>query len=260
LGAKRGTDMPSNKALQMEQRILKNGNIPRHIAIIMDGNGRWAKKRGLPRLAGHREGIRSVRDIVEACGKIGVQVLTLYTFSTENWRRPRDEVSGLMKLLVRTLKREIRDLMKNNVRVMAIGEMEDIPERIRKEFLEGIEATKNNTGLVLNLALSYGSREEILSAVRRIAADVRDGRLDPSDIDAPVFSSRLYTSALPDPDLMIRTSGELRISNFLLWQIAYTEIFITDMLWPDFRRQNLYEAIDNYQGRERRFGRVSEQL
>ncbi|MBN1895723.1 isoprenyl transferase [bacterium] len=252
--------MPSNKTLQLEQRILKNGNIPRHIAIIMDGNGRWAKKRGLPRLAGHREGIRSVRDIVEACGKIGVQALTLYTFSTENWRRPRDEVSGLMTLLVRTLKREIRDLMKNNVRVMAIGEMEDIPEKIRNEFLEGIEATKNNTGLVLNLALSYGSREEILSAVRRIAADVREGRLDPSEINASVFSNRLYTSALPDPDLMIRTSGELRISNFLLWQIAYTEIYITDVLWPDFRRQNLYEAIDNFQGRERRFGRVSEQL
>jgi undecaprenyl diphosphate synthase len=243
-----------------ESEILKQGNLPAHIAIIMDGNGRWAKKRGLPRVAGHREGIKSVREIVEVCGEIGVQVLTLYTFSTENWKRPRDEVSALMRLLIQTLRKEIADLMKNNVRVTAIGDLESLPEAVRNEFTEGIQATRNNTGLTLNLALSYGGREEILSAIRRIVSDVRDNKMDVDRINSESFSEYLYTADLPDPDLIIRTSGEFRVSNFLLWQAAYSEFYITDVLWPDFRRDELFRAIQNYQGRERRFGRVSEQL
>lgn len=226
----------------------------------MDGNGRWAKQRGLPRVAGHHEGVNSVRDIVEACGELDVEVLTLYTFSTENWRRPKDEVSALMKLLLRTLRKEIDDLIRNDVRLTAIGDLEKLPESARQEFVEGIEKTKNNKGLVLNLALSYGSREEILNAVRRIAEKVENGELPPSAIDQKMMDEHLYTVGLPDPDLLIRTSGEFRISNFLLWQLAYTEIFITDVLWPDFRRPALFEAIENYQSRERRFGKVSEQL
>ncbi|NQT26391.1 isoprenyl transferase [candidate division KSB1 bacterium] len=243
-----------------EKEILKQGNLPAHIAIIMDGNGRWAKKRGLPRVAGHREGIKSVREIVEVCGEIGVQVLTLYTFSTENWNRPRDEVSALMRLLIQTLRKEIADLMKNNVRVTAIGDLERMPEAVRKEFVEGIDATKDNTGLTLNLALNYGSREEILSAIRHVVADVQNNAMDMEQINSESFSKYLYTASLPDPDLIIRTSGEFRISNFLLWQAAYSEFYITDVFWPDFRRDALFEAIQSYQGRERRFGRVSEQL
>lgn len=242
------------------KRIQANGNIPGHIAIIMDGNGRWAKKRGLPRVAGHREGVKSVRDIVEACGELGVQVLTLYTFSTENWRRPKDEVFALMGLLVRTLRKEIDDLMKNNVRLTAIGQVENLPIDAAKEFLEGIELTRENTGLNLNLALSYGSREEIISCVRSIAQQVKTGQIDPDTIDEDTIQSHLYTAAIPDPEFLIRTSGEFRLSNFLLWQLAYTEILITDVLWPDFRRPHLYRAIDDFQRRERRFGKVSEQI
>jgi len=249
-----------SKFEEIKSRIMAKGNLPRHIAIIMDGNGRWAKKRGLPRVAGHREGIKSVREIVEACGELDIQVLTLYTFSTENWRRPKDEVNALMHLLIQTLRREIQDLMKNNVRLKAIGELDSLPNAARREFREGIEITHANTGLVLNLALSYGSREEIVSAVRSIAQDVRQGRLAPADIDIPLIDNRLYTAGLPDPDLMIRTSGEYRISNFLLWQIAYSELFISEVLWPDFRRKELYTAIEDYQRRERRFGKVSEQI
>lgn len=245
---------------KIKQSIQENGNLPRHIAIIMDGNGRWAKKRGLPRVAGHREGIKSVREIVEVCGELDIEVLTLYTFSTENWRRPRDEVNALMRLLIQTLRKEIQDLMKNNVRLTAIGELQNLPDAAHKEFDEGIELTRSNTGLVLNLALSYGSREEILSAVRSIAEDVRAGELDPASISQETIDKRLYTGEFPDPDLLIRTSGELRISNFLLWQIAYTEIYITDLFWPDFRREALYNAILEYQRRERRFGKVSEQI
>jgi len=242
------------------KRIQANGNIPGHIAIIMDGNGRWAKKRCLPRVAGHREGVKSVRDIVEACGELGVQVLTLYTFSTENWRRPKDEVFALMGLLVRTLRKEIDDLMKNNVRLTAIGQVENLPIDAAKEFLEGIELTRENTGLNLNLALSYGSREEIISCVRSIAQQVKTGQIDPDTIDEDTIQSHLYTAAIPDPEFLIRTSGEFRLSNFLLWQLAYTEILITDVLWPDFRRPHLYRAIDDFQRRERRFGKVSEQI
>lgn len=245
---------------ELQNRLKKRGNLPAHIAIIMDGNGRWAKQHGLPRIAGHREGVKSVRDIVEVCGELGIGVLTLYTFSTENWRRPVNEVSALMKLLLRTLRKELNELINNNVRLMAIGNIMRLPEEARDGFLEGIEETKQNTGLILNLALNYGGREEIVWAVRQIAEEVRAGKLKPGSIDADIVNRHLYTAELPDPDLLIRTSGEFRISNFLLWQLAYTEIYITDVLWPNFRRAGLYAAIEDYQGRERRFGKVSEQL
>lgn len=242
------------------KRLQSQGQIPGHIAIIMDGNGRWAKQRGLPRIAGHREGVKAVRDVVEACGELNVQVLTLYTFSTENWRRPKEEVSALMKLLLRTLQKEIEDLIQNNVRLMMIGEIETLPKDARSGIQKGIEATQQNTGLILNLALSYGGREEILSAIQKIVSQAKLGKINDEDIDAELIHQNLYTAELPDPDLLIRTSGELRISNFLLWQLAYTEIYITHVLWPDFRRQDLYKAIENYQSRERRFGKVSEQI
>ncbi|MCJ7811842.1 isoprenyl transferase [bacterium] len=242
------------------ERLLNRGQIPQHIAIIMDGNGRWAKQRGLPRIAGHREGIKAVRDIVEVCGELGIQVLTLYTFSTENWRRPKEEVSALMSLLLRTLRKEIDDLIRNNVRLMAIGDMDKLPQNARNGILEGIQATRQNTGLILNLALSYGGREEIISAIHRIVSQVNKGILKLEDINVDTLHQYLYTAELPDPDLLIRTSGEFRISNFLLWQLAYTEIYITDVLWPDFRRQDLYRAVEDYQSRERRFGKVSEQI
>jgi len=239
---------------QLQEKLKASGNLPRHIAIIMDGNGRWAKKRGLPRMAGHREGINSVRDMVEVCGQLGVEVLTLYTFSLENWRRPRPEVSALMSLLVGTINKEVDDLHRNNVQVRTIGHLEDLPSQARNGMLRAIKKTKRNTGLILNLALSYGSRKEILEAVQKIVQS------PPQEITEETISSHLYTSGLPDPDLLIRTSGEFRISNFLLWQLAYTEIFVTDILWPDFRRQELYRAIDDYQSRERRFGLISEQI
>lgn len=228
--------------------------IPQHIAIIMDGNGRWARQRNLPRIAGHREGINSVREIVRVCGELGVKVLTLYTFSSENWRRPRSEVSALMRLLLVTINREVRDLDNNNVRLTVIGRIQDLPEAPRKGILKGIENLKNNTGLNLNLALSYGGRQEILDAVNSLC------KSGAREVTAEEFSQHLYTAGLPDPDLLIRTSGELRLSNFLLWQLAYTEIYVTDVLWPDFRREELLKAVQAYQGRERRFGRVSEQL
>jgi undecaprenyl diphosphate synthase len=239
---------------QIQEKLKTSGNLPQHIAIIMDGNGRWAKKRGLPRMAGHREGINSVRDIVEVCGQLDVKVLTLYTFSLENWRRPRMEVSALMGLLVRTINKEVEDLNRNNVKVQTIGHLDDLPEKARKGMLQAIEKTQNNTGLILNLALSYGARQEIVEAVKKI--------LDkpPKELTEQTISSLLYTSGLPDPDLLIRTSGEFRISNFLLWQLAYTEIVVTDVLWPDFRRKELYKAIIDYQSRERRFGLISEQI
>ncbi len=240
--------------------LKRSARLPGHIAIIMDGNGRWAKQRGLPRVIGHREGIRSVRDIVEACGELGVKVLTLYTFSTENWRRPEEEVSALMKLLLRTMQKEIAELKKNNVRLFLSGDIRKLPPATQNAMLEGMSETEGNTGLVLNLALNYGSREEILHAVRQIAGLVRAGDLDPDHITAETIQSHLYTGLLPDPDLLIRTSGEFRLSNFLLWQLAYTEIVITDVLWPDFRRDHLYQAIQQYLSRERRFGKVSEQI
>ncbi len=236
------------------------GNLPRHIAIIMDGNGRWASQRNLPRVEGHRQAVKSVRDVVEVCGQLGIDILTLYTFSAENWRRPRSEVSALMHLLVSTLKNELDDLVKNNVRLITIGRLEDLPQRTRESLVYGTEKTRHCTGLTLNLALSYGGRREIQDAVRLISNKVLTGEMALEDIDEETVSGHLYTCDLPDPDLLIRTSGELRISNFLLWQLAYTEIYITDVFWPDFRRQNLYQSIRDYQKRERRFGRVSGQL
>ena len=235
-------------------------NVPKHIAIIMDGNGRWAKEKGLPRIAGHREGINSVRDITRICGEIGVKYLTLYTFSTENWNRPKKEVKALMKLLLNTIKNEIKKLHKNNVKFSTIGNISSLPEGTINGIKEGIDLTINNTGLNLILALNYGSRQEILEAVRKIIDEIKKGELDNTSIDQNVFSSFLDTKNYPDPDLLIRTSGELRISNFLLWQCAYTEMYLTNTYWPAFREEDLFKAILNFQDRERRFGKTSEQI
>jgi|TARA_B110000263_G_scaffold61713_1_gene53056 undecaprenyl diphosphate synthase len=247
----------------MSTQELKNinvDNIPDHIAIIMDGNGRWAKQRGLPRIAGHREGINSVRDITRICGEIGVKYLTLYTFSTENWNRPKKEVTALMTLLLSTIKNEIKELHKNNVKFSTIGNITLLPKGTINGIKEGIELTQNNSGLNLILALNYGSRQEILNAVRNIADAVKTGALESSSIDEGLFSSFLDTKKFSDPDLLIRTSGELRISNFLLWQCAYTEMYLTDTYWPSFREEELYKAILDFQNRERRFGKTSEQI
>jgi len=240
-----------------EQQILRKGSLPRHIAIIMDGNGRWARRRGLPRVAGHREGLKAVREVVKGCASLGVEFLTLYTFSVENWSRPAREVSALMKFLRETLRRETRELAENNVRLRVIGRTEDLPQYVNDEIERAVGALKDNTGLTLVLALSYAGRVEIVDATRKIAGQVRRGNLREKDITEDLFRSYLYTSGIPDPDLLVRTSGELRISNFLLWQIAYSELWITDTLWPAFRRKHLYQAIKEYQERERRFGRVS---
>ena len=247
----------------MIQSIKENaleGHIPVHIAIIMDGNGRWAKERSLPRVAGHKEGINSVREITRVCGEIGVKHLTLYTFSTENWHRPKAEVSALMTLLLKTISVEVRELHKKNVRFTTIGDLEMLPRSTQKGILDGIEITKNNTGLNLCLALNYGSRQEMVSAVQSIADKVKNGDLDSDEIDETIFSDALSTSEMPDPDLLIRTSGECRLSNFLLWQSAYTEIFMTDIYWPAFREDALMDAILDFQSRERRYGKVSEQV
>lgn len=242
-------------------KLLKNkileGDIPSHIAIIMDGNGRWARKRSLPRLAGHREGINSVREITRVCGEIGVKYLTLYTFSTENWKRPPSEVSALMKLLLNTIKIEVKQLHKNNVQFSIIGELDTLPKSTAKGLVEGVELTRNNNGLNLCLAINYGSRKEILDAVKSIAKKYKSGDIEINRINETYFNKELYTKDIPDPDLMIRTSGEFRLSNFLLWQSAYTEIYMTDILWPNFREKELIEAIYDYQNRERRFGRIS---
>lgn len=245
---------------KIQEELKRGGEIPTHIAIIMDGNGRWAKRRGLPRVAGHREGVKSVRDVVEACAQLGVKYLTLFAFSTENWRRPKEEIDTLMKLLIRTLRSETEKLHKNDIKLMAIGDIDSLPKEVRQELREAMEKTKNNKRMVLNLALSYSGRWEIIEAVKEIAKDVKRGKIKVEEIDDKLFSSYLNTAGIPDPDLLIRTSGELRISNFLLWQIAYTELYITDCLWPDFRRKHLYEAIRDYQRRERRFGMISEQI
>jgi undecaprenyl diphosphate synthase len=246
---------------QVEQSALrKSGAIPRHIAIIMDGNGRWAKSKALPRAMGHREGVRSVREIVEVCGMLGVGYLTLYAFSTENWRRPNSEVSMLMRLLVSSLRHEIDDLHKSNVRVMTIGDISKLPSEAQRELETAKIRTAGNTGLTLVLALSYSGRWDLLQATQRIAADIAARKLTPEAIEERLIDSYLSTAGIPDPDLLIRTSGEFRISNFLLWQLAYTEIYIGDCLWPEFRRKQLYEAIRAFQKRERRFGQTSEQL
>ncbi len=234
--------------------------LPRHIAIIMDGNGRWAKEKGQDRLYGHHEGVESVRNIVEACAELGIGYLTLYAFSTENWDRPVYEVAGIMELLVNTIRKEVNTLTKNNIRLHVIGDMNMLPPQAQREMDEAISITSANTGLNLVMALSYSARWEIVNAARKVAEDVTAGKLKPSDITQDVWQQYLCTAALPDPELMIRTSGECRISNFLLYQLAYAELYFTDTRWPDFRKENLYEAILNYQTRERRFGKTSEQI
>ena len=243
---------------ELRELINKNANIPEHIAIIMDGNGRWAKQRSLPRFAGHLEGINSVREITRISGKIGIKHLTLYTFSKENWARPQTEVSALMKLLLTSIRKEIKNLHENNVKLTTIGAFHDLPKSAREGIEEGIELTKNNTGLNLNLALSYGSRQEIMQAIQHIAKMVDSGKLKIDDINQEQFEDLLYTNKMPDPDLLIRTGGEFRVSNFLLWQIAYTEIYVTNTYWPAFREKELLEAIIDFQSRERRFGKVAE--
>lgn len=244
----------------MVKEQLNLQKLPQHISIIMDGNGRWAKQKGLLRAMGHEEGTKAVRDAVEGCAEIGVKNLTLYAFSTENWNRPKMEVDTLMRLLVSSLKKEIKTLTKNNIKLNAIGNLSTLPKKAQKELNEVIEKTRNNDHMTLTLALSYGSREEIINMVRGISEKVKSEEISPEAIDESIINEHLYTQKLPDVDLLIRTSGEQRISNFLLWQIAYAELYFTNILWPDFRRENLFEAIHNYQTRERRFGKTSEQI
>ncbi|WP_179412842.1 isoprenyl transferase [Mucilaginibacter sp. E4BP6] len=234
--------------------------LPQHIAIIMDGNGRWAKEKGKLRIFGHHNGVLSVRDVVEGSCDVGLKYLTLYTFSSENWNRPKLEVMAIMELMVSTIHKEIDNFMKKNVRLNAIGDLTMLPERCFKELKNAIDKTAGNTGLVLTLALSYSSRREIINAVKQIAGKVQAGTLSVDDIDEDVFENNLYTNGMPDPELLIRTSGENRISNYLLWQIAYAELYFTTKLWPDFRKEDLFEAILDYQKRERRFGLISEQV
>ncbi len=239
---------------------IKNQNLPRHIAIIMDGNGRWAKQQGKLRVFGHENGVHTVRHTVEQCVKLGLEYLTLYTFSTENWKRPKMEVDTLMKLLVSSLKKELPTFQENNVRLNTIGDISSLPKRAYRELLEVMEKTGSNTGMTLTLALSYGAREELKNAVIQISTKVKNNIISPENIDETIINTHLYTHDLPDVDLLIRTSGEHRISNFLLWQIAYAELYFIDVFWPDFREHHLVEAIKNYQNRERRFGKTSEQL
>jgi undecaprenyl diphosphate synthase len=234
--------------------------LPQHIAIIMDGNGRWAKKQGLVRAMGHEKGTKSVREVVEASAELGVKNLTLYAFSTENWNRPKLEVDTLMKLLVSSLKKEIKTLQDNEIKLNAIGCLDNLPAKALRELKEVIKKTASNTRMTLTLALSYGSREELTSAVKEISEKVKKGEISEKAIDESVINKHLYTRNLPDVDLLIRTSGEQRISNFLLWQIAYAELYFSEILWPDYRKEDLFEAIYNYQNRERRFGKTSEQL
>ena len=244
----------------IEDSIINKNNIPKHIAIIMDGNGRWAKAHSLPRIAGHKEGIDSVRAITKKCGDIGVKHLSLYTFSSENWHRPKNEVKALMRLLLLTIRHEIKDLNKNNVRLSTIGNMDDLPDDARKGMEEGLKITENNSGLNLILALSYGGRQEILKMAQSIAIKAVNGEIDPEKLSEGDIINELDTAKIPDPDLLIRTGGEQRISNFLLWQIAYSEIYVTDTYWPEFREKELLDAVEDFQDRERRFGHISEQL
>lgn len=229
-------------------------NIPKHVAIIMDGNGRWARKKGLPKIAGHRAGAESVKEAIKGARESGVKILTLYTFSTENWDRPKYEVAALFKLLENYIDKEARSLQENDIKLSVIGRVERLPETIREKLADVMEKTKDNKSLILNLALNYGGRAEIVDAVRKIAADLQSHKLKAEDIDENTFGNYLYTKDIPDPDLMIRTSGEMRISNFLLWQISYAEIYITDKLWPDFKKSDFKKAVADYQKRERRYG------
>ncbi len=239
---------------------IHSQNLPKHIAIIMDGNGRWAKEKGLLRVFGHENGTKSVRTTVESCAELGIENLTLYAFSTENWNRPKLEVKTLMQLLISSLKKEMSTMQKNSIRLNAIGNLEHLPTKVRKELLHVIDKTKDNTRMTLTLALSYGSRDELVNATKQICNKVKNNIISAENIDETLINQHLYTQNLPDVDLLIRTSGEKRISNFLLWQIAYAELYFTDVFWPDFTNENLYEAIINYQKRERRFGKTSEQL
>lgn len=241
------------------EKLLKD-KLPKHIAIIMDGNGRWAKKRSFDRIRGHQEGIESARAVVKCCRELGIQVLTLYAFSLENWSRPAIEIKALMELLKRYLKSELSELIKNNIRLKVIGDTYILPEDVWKMVSEAVQKTAANKGMILNIALSYSGRNEIVQAVRKISRDLQDGKITSDQISEDTFEQYLFTAGLPDPDLLIRTSGEYRISNFLLWQIAYTELYVTDVLWPDFRKDNLILALLDFQKRERRFGLTHEQI
>lgn len=243
----------------MEKEIDKN-NLPKHLAIIMDGNGRWAKNQGMLRVFGHEKGTKSVKQTVENCAKLGIDFLTLYAFSTENWNRPKIEVDTLMKLLVSSLKKELKTLQSNNIKLNAIGNLDNLPTGVRKELTEVIEKTKANTRMTLTLALSYGARDEIINAVKIISEKVKNNIISVDTIEESIINQHLYTQNMPDVDLVIRTSGEHRISNFLLWQIAYAEFYFTDVLWPDFNEEELHKALLSYQKRERRFGKTSEQI
>jgi undecaprenyl diphosphate synthase len=245
--------------MSLKDQIVKE-KLPNHVAIIMDGNGRWAKQKGLVRVIGHENGTKAVREAVEASAELGIKNLTLYAFSTENWKRPKLEVQTLMKLLVRSLKKEIKTLQDNNIKLSAIGCLKDLPNKAYQELQDVIEKTKDNTNMTLTLALSYGSREEIVKVIKELSLKVKNNIISPESIDESIINKHLYTQNLPDVDLLIRTSGEQRISNFLLWQIAYAELYFTDILWPDFKKENLYKALITYQNRERRFGKTSEQL
>jgi undecaprenyl diphosphate synthase len=248
------------KDAERQEQLKKSGRVPNHIAIIMDGNGRWAKERGSMRVFGHQAGVESVRDTVETCAQMGISHLTLFAFSTENWSRPASEVNALMQLLIQSLRKETKKLVENDIRLVAVGQLERLPEKCRQELLEAIEITKNNKRLQVCLALSYSGRWDIAQAARKISEMISAGEIEPGDVNEDLLQSFLTTSLIPDPDLLIRTGGEFRISNFLLWQAAYSELYISKKYWPDFRRNELYRAIESYQKRERRFGKISEQL
>ncbi|MCK4664345.1 MAG: isoprenyl transferase [Bacteroidales bacterium] len=246
-----------NKSIK--EKLIKE-KLPAHIAIIMDGNGRWAKEKGKPRIFGHKNGVVAVREVVEASAELGIKFLTLYAFSTENWKRPRIEIDALMSLLLNTINSELKTLIKNNVRLLVIGDLDKLPQKVKEKLLSTIKKTSNNNGLSLVLALSYSARWEITNAAKKIGNLLIDGKLNVEQITEDVFCKFLNTDKIPDPELLIRTSGEYRISNFLLWQLAYTELYFTNTLWPDFRKEDLYKAINNFQHRERRFGKTSEQI
>ena len=248
-----------NKIMDLKSQISKDF-MPKHVAVIMDGNGRWAKGKGLKRVLGHKKGVEAVRETVEAAAELGIEALTLYAFSTENWKRPKIEVDTLMSILVNSLKKEIPTLQENNIKLQAIGNLEKLPSIARSQLLEVMKKTENNTHMILTLALNYGAKEELICAVKSISKKIVNNELQTEEIDENIINSHLYTFTLPVVDFLIRTSGEMRISNFLLWQIAYAELYFTDVMWPDFRKKDFYEAILNYQRRERRFGKTSEQI
>lgn len=251
---------PSPEDKKIQDLLKKSGELPNHIAVIMDGNGRWAQQKRKNRTFGHREGVKSVRDIVEACGQLGIKFLTLYTFSTENWKRPKSEVTVLMRLLIKSLRDETDKLHENNVKLIAVGNMDSLPDRVLQELNDAINKTRNNKRMTLVLALSYSGRWDILNAVRQAAEDYKHSRISLNDINERTFHNYLVTNNIPDPDLLIRTGGDFRISNFLLWESAYSELYFDKTFWPEFRRHHLYQAIREYQGRERRFGMTTKQI